>query len=174
MELLSLFLSSNDQYSPEYWCCDQMDFANKILNPFELDDIECTQPNYEIDPDFYHFNDVNISNVSKCNYYFRESLSKLLRTRGVMNEFSVMYHNIRSLPAKLSEFTIFLEEIQHTFSIIGISETWLNEDNVNLYGISGYESFHNVLADVVVGYLLLWRTISLVTDVMISQCVTIM
>ena len=30
MELLSLLLSSNDQYSPEYWCCDQMDFANKI------------------------------------------------------------------------------------------------------------------------------------------------
>ena len=36
MELLSLLLSSNDQYSPEYWCRDQMDFANKILNPFEL------------------------------------------------------------------------------------------------------------------------------------------
>ena len=30
-----------------------MDFANKILNPFELNDIECTQPNYEIDPDFH-------------------------------------------------------------------------------------------------------------------------
>ena len=52
MELLSLLLSSNDQYSPEYWYCDQMDFANKILNPFELNDIECTQPNYEIDPIF--------------------------------------------------------------------------------------------------------------------------
>ena len=121
-----------------------MDFANKILNPFELNDIECTQPNYEIDPDFHYFNDVNISNVLKCNYYFSESFSKLLRTRGVMNEFSVMHHNIRSLPANLSEFTIFLEEMQHNFSIIGISETWLNEDNVNLYGISGYESFHNV------------------------------
>ena len=30
MELLSLLLSSNDQYFPVYWCCDQMDFANKF------------------------------------------------------------------------------------------------------------------------------------------------
>ena len=98
IELLSLFLSSNDQYSPENWCCDQMNFANTILNSFELNDVECTQPNYEIDPDFHYINDVNISNVLKCNYYFSESFSELLKTRGVMNEFSVMHHNIRSLP----------------------------------------------------------------------------
>ena len=54
-----------------------------------------------------------------------------------------MHHNIRSLPANLNEFNIFLEEIKHDFSIIGMSETWL-KDNVDLYGIYGYDSHHNV------------------------------
>ena len=57
---------------------------------------------------------------------------------------TVIHHNTRSLPANLNEFNIFLEEIKHDFSIIGMSETWLKEDNVDLYGINGYDSYHNV------------------------------
>ena len=41
----------------------------QFLNPFELNDIDCTQPNYEIDPDSHYFNDVSISNMLKCSYY---------------------------------------------------------------------------------------------------------
>ena len=108
IELENLLLNYNDQYSLEYWCFDQIEFANKILNPFELNDIDCTQPNYEIDPDFHYFNDVNISNMLKCNYYVSESFDKLLKSRGAMNDFSIMHHNIRSLPAFLNEFNIFL------------------------------------------------------------------
>ena len=30
------------------------------FNPFELNDIDSTQPNYEVDPDFWYFNDKTI------------------------------------------------------------------------------------------------------------------
>ena len=144
IELQNLLLNFDDQYSLEYWCFDQIEFADKILYPFELNDIDCTQPNYEIDPDFHYFNDVSRSNMLKCSYYVSESFGKLLRSRGAKNNFSVMHHNIRSLPANLNEFNIFLEKIKHDFSIIGMSETWLKEGNVDLYGIYGYDSYHNV------------------------------
>ena len=89
IELQNLLLNFDYQYSLEYWCCDRIEFANKILNPFELNDIDCTQPNYEIDPDFHYYNDVNISNILKCNYYVSESFGILLKSRGAMNDFSV-------------------------------------------------------------------------------------
>ena len=131
IEWQNILLNYDDQYSLEHWCFDRIEFANKILNSFELNDIDCTQRNNEIDPDFHYLNDVNISNMLKCNYYVGESFGKLLKARGAMNDFSVMRHNIRSLPANLNEFNIFLEETKHDFSIIGMSETWLKEDNVD-------------------------------------------
>ena len=108
--LLSQLLLWNfdDQYSLEYWCCDRIEFAHKILNPFELNDIDSTQPNYEIDHDFHDFNYVNISNMLICNYYVSESFGKLLKSRGAMNDYSIMHRNIQSLPANLFEFNIFL------------------------------------------------------------------
>ena len=75
-----------------------------MLNAFELNDIDCTQPTYEIDPDFHYFNDVDMNNIMTCNYYVSESFGKLLKTSVVANDFSVMYHNIQSLPPNLSEF----------------------------------------------------------------------
>ena len=87
-----------------------------------------------------------------------------------MNGFSAMRHNnIRGLPANLYEFLIFLEEKQHYFSMIGISENWI-ENIVHPYGISDYDSFHNVLScRRGCGLSILWRMSSHVIDVRLSR-----
>ena len=46
--------------------------------------------------------------------------------------------NIRSLKANISSFEICLENTGLRFSIIGVSETWLNHVTCNLYNIHGY------------------------------------
>ena len=58
------------------------------------------------------------------------------------NYFSIMHLNIRSIPRHLNEFTLFLETIKFSFSVIGISETWFNESTVDVYNIDGYQSVH--------------------------------
>ena len=54
------------------------------------------------------------------------------------NSFSVIHLNIRSLPANLSSFLSYLDNLDHTFSVIGLTETWLNPSNVSSYCIDGY------------------------------------
>ena len=37
---------------------------------------------------------------------------------------------------------MLLNSIQHPFSVIGLSETWLSDTNYNCYGLNGYNHFH--------------------------------
>ena len=50
-----------------------------------------------------------------------------------------MFHmNIKSLPKHFDELQQYLDVLKYDFSVIGISETWLNEYNTDLYELSGY------------------------------------
>ena len=46
--------------------------------------------------------------------------------------------NIRSISKNLSSFENYLETIQYNFTMIGLTETWLNDTNYDLYGLQGY------------------------------------
>ena len=46
--------------------------------------------------------------------------------------------NIRSISKNLSSFENYLEIIQYDFTIIGLTETWLNDTNYDWYGLQGY------------------------------------
>ena len=52
--------------------------------------------------------------------------------------FSVAHLNIRSIPANLSAFLSLIDSLDYCFTVIGLSETWLNPSNVSTYGINGY------------------------------------
>ena len=54
------------------------------------------------------------------------------------NNFSLLHLNIRSVPANLSLLLSDIENIDHRFSVIGLTETWLNPFNIDAYGIDGY------------------------------------
>ena len=45
--------------------------------------------------------------------------------------FSIMHVNIRSINNKFDDFTEYLRSLDHKFSIIGLSETWLNDTTKN-------------------------------------------
>ena len=46
--------------------------------------------------------------------------------------------NISSLRANLSSLEITLDNLKNHFTAIGIAETWLNDQNFDLYNIKGY------------------------------------
>ena len=50
-----------------------------------------------------------------------------------------MHLNMRSIPATFSAFMSFIDSLDHCFTVIGLSETWLNPSNVLTYGISRYD-----------------------------------
>ena len=53
-------------------------------------------------------------------------------------EFSLCHINIRSLRKNLTEFEIYLQMLSHKFTIIGLTETWLDEADSELYRPNGY------------------------------------
>ena len=57
--------------------------------------------------------------------------------------FSVLHFNVRSLTNKLDDLQQYLGELVHKFSVIGISETWLNIDNESQIQLPGYSFVNN-------------------------------
>ena len=55
--------------------------------------------------------------------------------------------NIRSIGANLDTFNCYTNLLNKKFYIHSFSESWLNDNNKNLYTIEGYEAFHNVRCD---------------------------
>ena len=49
-----------------------------------------------------------------------------------------MHVNIRSIPAILNNFLSYMSNIDHSFSVIGFSETWLTPANIDAYSTVGY------------------------------------
>ena len=76
---------------------------------------------------------------SNCQYYNEESFANLLQgTFGLKDSFSILHHNIRSIPKNFAKLQDYLECIDFKFSIIGISETWHTDVTCDLYKLDNY------------------------------------
>ena len=86
-----------------------------------------------LDPDLNFFNSINNS----CKMFFPENLNNL--NKEIINT-SILHMNCRSIYNKLNEFNAFLSSInlEPSFSVIGLTETWLNEITAPLISFSDY------------------------------------
>ena len=53
--------------------------------------------------------------------------------------FSLFHVNIRSVPQNFDNFTNYLNVLDFSFPIIGLTETWLSDSNSDLFSIEEYE-----------------------------------
>jgi hypothetical protein len=74
----------------------------------------------------------------KCNYYIPESLNKT-ETSNQQNQFSVMCLNIRSISNKFDMFKQLIKSTKENFQIIGLTETWLGDENYKNFNLEGYD-----------------------------------
>ena len=72
------------------------------------------------------------SELGNCKYYVEEQLNDLLQKRKIDNNRSSFMHiNARSLQCNLSGLTNLLATVNLRFSVIGITETWLQDSSHN-------------------------------------------
>ena len=123
-------------------CVSQKSFcylADKLLMPFELNDKDHRSALCDIDPDLHFYQEFNQATV-KCNYYleikFNDEISK---PNGKKDASSFSHVNIRSARQNLCNFGNYLNGLNHYFTVIGLSETWLNDNDSDLYGLCGYK-----------------------------------
>ena len=114
------------------------EMSKKVFIPFEIND-EFDTPLTEIDPHMQFYLESNYIKNTKCDYYiedtFVKNISKIQKQKRAL---SMFHMNIKSLPRHFDELQQYLDMLEYDFSLIGISETWLNENNVDLYDLNGY------------------------------------
>lgn len=93
-------------------------------------------PLHNIDPDVNYF----VSN-DDCSYYDAESFNTL--RYNVENTLKIIHINIRAANSNFDEFLLFLSSLKTKFSIIVLTETWLNHGR-EWVDIAGYRSYHSV------------------------------
>ena len=113
-----------------------------MFNPFMLNDDDFYTPLWGTDPDINFYNKIDTHLVSSCNYYmdssFLSAVSKNIDLLQQKDIFSMCHINIRRFKANLGSFETCLVNLNFEFTVIGVSETWLCDDNCDLYNLDGY------------------------------------
>ena len=117
------------------------DLSKIVFNPFDLNDINDLTPISHIDPDKQYFN--TVTERGNSLYYNEESFNDRCTSLGnPKHNISVIHLNIRSVHKNLNNFECYLRNFSHQFKVIGLSETWNNEFNVDMCEIKCYNSEH--------------------------------
>lgn len=76
-----------------------------------------------------------------CSNYSPKTFNNSFRNKASI--FHIMHLNIRSASKNLDEFQVFLQSLSVDFSVIVLSETWLNSE-AEWIDIPGYTSYHTI------------------------------
>ena len=80
--------------------------------------------------------------LSSCDYIFEGQLNELLVNKNDL-DLPILHLNARSLYGNLGKFKQPEGLIDHEFSVIGISESWLSDSTLDLVDIPGYNCVLN-------------------------------
>ena len=92
-----------------------------------------------IDPDLNLFHDFVPSN--SCSYYTTDEFRSVLVNS---KNFSILNYNIRSFNKNLSSLETLLASLDHHFKCLIITETWNNENNLQLCKLNASHDFHTI------------------------------
>ena len=146
--IAEMFLTSKSIYS---------DIDKVIFNPFEINE-EFETPLTDVDPDYQFYVDSQYIQSTKCDYYIEDKFKSRISTYEVLKKcFSLMHMNVRSLPKHIDELELYLESLDYKFSIIGLSETRLDDSKQDLYNLHNYTPIHFEKEELGVGFQCLSR-----------------
>lgn len=129
---------------------DEDRLSSLVFNPLLFDYNNNLTMWADLDADTNYYSQASLS----CDYFTEQSLNDLLATSvsQIYNHFSIFHLNIslKSISPNLDNLQNLLSTIKHRFSVVGISETWLHQDQHNV-NIDGYNFVYNHRPDRVGG-----------------------
>ena len=77
-------------------------------------------------------------------YYDEDSFNAKINELGFTeNNYGAIHFNLRSAPKNLCHVEDYLDCLDFTFPFVCATETWLNDSNVDLYDLKGYQQENN-------------------------------
>jgi hypothetical protein len=119
---------------------DEDKLSSLFFNPLLLKNKHHFALNYNLDPDENFLHELN---NTACDYYVEDQFNEMLRQefQYANSMFSTLHLNIRSISQNKSRFNEWLSALSIKFSVIGITETWLNEAE-HMVDIEDYTFIH--------------------------------
>ena len=117
-------------------------FENETFNPFS-NEVNIIL-NGNADPDENYF-DENIFSKINAQYFSTDETKETLKPLNNKPAFSIIHINIRSMSQNFDELKSLLNNINFTFSIICLTETWCSDESFiknSNFQLSGYNSLH--------------------------------
>lgn len=140
----SFLLSISESWSSETISYDELKQQDKLFTPFDLNEHE-NMPLYDIDPDIQYYSHLLNGTLHNCDYYLEDGFNKSLSSLNIQdNCISMMHINIRSAVKNLQKLETYLANLNHSFQVTAVSESWLKDHNAPLYCLEGYQAEHNV------------------------------
>ena len=85
--------------------------------------------NDDLDPDFQFY----VEDLGDSQYYHPNGFTDKYVGMDSDEYFSNIHFNARSLPKNIDSIKMFLRTLKFSFNVIGISETWIKQENPLLY-----------------------------------------
>ena len=91
----------------------------------------------------YRTNDNDYESFTPTNFFFHE-FHKLSKHLYQTNDFSLFHRNICLLSANLEKLETLISNLEFSFSVIAVSETWTpkGKDEVKPRKFKGYQNYH--------------------------------
>jgi exonuclease III len=116
---------------------NSIEHLNELLfDPYELSEEGGVFE--DIDPDDNYLNVLASQTIHKCRYYLPEVLKEEIEKRNVPANLSIIHMNIRSTKKNFKDLQMMLSNLEHTFTCVALTETWLKTYNAALFDIEGY------------------------------------
>ena len=87
----------------------------------------------------YFYNGLNVDSV----YYTEDEFNDKIVTKvQAASTFSIIHFNARSMSANFNKLKSVLSSFDFTFDVIAVSETWLNNDDLDSFHMDDYDDIH--------------------------------
>ena len=97
---------------------------------------------YNADPDTNCFTQLKQASIGTSEYYTENEFKSSVEHQNMNSDFSIIHFNVRSLKANYDTLSLCLTKLDFSFKAIGLTETWLNEANADLYTLNNYNHIY--------------------------------
>ncbi len=105
------------------------------FNPFQPNEnIALSGNNIELDTTFN-------TNKIFCDYFLPQDFKRQIENSNIQTNFSLLHLNIRSIANKFDLFKNLIDTLDIPFQIIGLTETWLNDNNMDCFTLNEHKYF---------------------------------